>query len=198
MRCFVCERDIAPEDELPAQVVAIEDEDQRITLIKISHPHCLPSALLRRSLLPAPPEFALSWTGVLRNHIVAAVLVWEMKISLHTAENGMVDAYAERLRSAGFRSATDRLDDLLGPVLRGWSIGLEGPDLALYAPAGLSETFYEAIDALLEGWFEAAADAGRILVVYGSGFGLDRLSPARVDRVLQAGDAVCALVPYRA
>lgn len=46
------------------------------------------------------------------------------------------------------------------------------------------------------GWIGAAQASGRVLVVYGSGFGLDRLSPRRIDEVLQGGDALCALVRW--
>jgi hypothetical protein len=106
-----------------------------------------------------------------------------------------VDPIAERLKRSGFKGATDRLDALIAPLARRCRIVERDGELLLEDPEGHHE-FSELEDIGLPEWAEAARSTKRVLVVYGSGFGFDRPSLERIDRVLQAGDALCGLVSY--
>jgi len=198
MVCFLCGGVIAPEDATEAQVVVFKAPDKETILVKISHPRCMPSCVLERPLPALAQEWSLDWVAVLRSHAISAVLVWEMHSTLHHGNSpaDMEDVFAERLRGEGFRGATDRLDDLVAPVLRRWSIRLRDDCLVLHHPSGDVDEFAGARAVVPPGWLDAARDSTRVLAVYGSGFGLDRLLRSRLDQVLQAGDAVCGLIPW--
>lgn len=156
------------------------------------------SCVLEQPLPELSREWSLEWVALLRPHAIAAVVIWEMSSPIQHGDSPdeMEDVSAERLRTEGFRGATDRLNDLVAPLLRRWSIRLFGENLVLKHPSGDRDKFSDARSALPAGWLDAASESGRVLAVYGTGFGLDRVRMSRVDQVLQAGDAVCGLVPW--
>jgi hypothetical protein len=72
-----------------------------------------------------------------------------------------------------------------------------GNDLRLRPPDGKrADEFSGAMRELPLGWLDAVRRSKRVLVVYGSGFGLERMDLARIDRVMQNGAAVAGLVKW--
>jgi hypothetical protein len=200
MTCFVCHTTIMPEDDTDAQIVILASPGRDTLWIRISHPDCLPSCVIERTLPDLAREWATDWVAALRPHAISAVLVWEMcsPVFHGDAPDDMQDAFVERLRTTGFRGATDRLNDLIAPVPRSWRACLDGDAIVLRHASGDRHEFSDASDALPAGWLDAARSSRRILAVHGSGFGLDRFQIPRLDEALQAGVAVCALIPWAA
>ena len=198
VHCKVCGEAIVPESRVRAEVVAARDPSGT-TIVGFTHPDCKRSCVEIITVPEPPSEFTTSWTALYRRHVFAAVILWELAGALRVGDWGdqRYDPIEARLRAHGFRSALQRVDEIVAPLVPGWKIRPQGCDLVLHAPDGNKETFEDAFGGgLPDGWLAAAKRTKRVLVVYGTGFGLERLDPARIDSALQAGQAVGALVRW--
>jgi len=199
LRCAVCSAEISPEDDAPVQAVLIDDTRRGITILNYSHPGCMTSRVIERDVGPVPTDWLTHWMPMWRpRDAVQSVLVWESVMTLRAVTNEEShDLMEQRLRRLGFKGATDRLDELIAPVLSRWQLELVDRDrLELVDPDGNRDEFDNVQAVLPDGWLTAASTAGRVLVVYGSGFGIERYDLDRVDGVLQAGEAICGLIPF--
>lgn len=199
--CSVCGGDIAAGTAEQLELLLFEDPDGRGALLKYAHSRCAKSAIQVRRFPPLPGHFDTSFTPMMRDHMLAATMVWELVGGVRAGPDAgsgpPVDPVAEGLRTHGFRQATQRLVDLVAPVVPGWALVQNGDNLLLRAPdGGRADEFSGAMRALPPGWLQAVRRSKRVLVVYGSGFGLERLDLARIDRVMQAGAAVAGLVKW--
>ncbi len=199
--CAVCNRSIPPESPEQVSVLGLRDPSalpnpgRPSLVVRYAHARCSPSRFVDTSLRPMPDEIPLAWTPILRRHALASALIWETVISVRFLPGSdVVDPVARRLRRAGFRSATQRMDDLVAPLVKQWRATLEDT-VVIVDPNGHREELEHVGAAAPPGWVEAAHASRRLLVVYGSGFGQDRLDRERIDRVLQAGEALCGLIP---
>jgi hypothetical protein len=195
--CFVCGGQIPPEDETAVQIVMLADVTADSVVLKCAHPTCMTSAILAMRLPPLSSKMDNVYTPILRSgDTMPAVLLWETVMKLHLSRaDVLTDPLREALVRSGFRSATDRLSDLVGPLARRCKM-VRSADALEFSAGETRQDFFEVVDAAGQPWLDSASELGRVLVVYGSGFGFERFSLERIDRVLQAGDAVCALVPY--
>jgi len=90
-------------------------------------------------------------------------------------------------------SPPDYLGTSFAPMMRDHVLA---PALLRSPDGGRPDEFSRAMRALPAGWLRAVRLSKRVLVVYGSGFGLERPSLARIDGVMQAGGAVAGLVKW--
>lgn len=198
VHCKVCGGEIAPESPIRAEVVAGRDP-RGTTIVGYTHPECQRSCVETITLPGPPSEFPTSWTALFRSHVFGAVILWELAGALRVGDSDaeLYDPIDARLRAHGFRPVLQRVDDIVAPLVPGWKIRPQGLDLVLDAPDGNKEAFDDALgDGLPDGWLAAAKRTKRVLVVYGSGFGLERPDPERIDRALQVGSAVGGLVKW--
>lgn len=198
--CSVCGQKITEGREAQAELLLFEDPDGRGVVVNLAHSRCAKSGIRARRL----PDFAdamdTSFTAVMRDHVLAPTILWELVSVVRAGPDpdaALVDPVAEGLRERGFRPATQRLGDLVAPLAADWTLLQRGEDLLLRCRGGRRpDEFQDAMSALPPGWLEAARRSKRVLVVYGSGFGLATIDLARVDQVLQAGAAVAGLVRW--
>jgi hypothetical protein len=199
--CFGCSSKIVAGTDEPVELLLFEDPDGRRALVNYAHPQCAKSGVRVRRL-PSPPDYlGTSFAPMMRDHVLAPALLWELVGAVRAGPDSdsgrLVDPVAEGLRERGFRQATQRLGDLVAPVAPGWVLLQKGEDLLLRSPdGGRPDEFSRAMRALPAGWLRAVRLSKRVLVVYGSGFGLERPSLARIDGVMQAGGAVAGLVKW--
>jgi len=199
--CSVCGREIAAGTAEQLELLLFEDPDGHGALLKYAHSRCAKSEVQVRRFPPLPGHFDTAFTPMMRDHVLAPTIVWELVGGVRVgpdADSGpLVDPIAEVLRKHGFRVATQRLGDLVAPVAPGWALVQHGDDLLLRpADGGRADEFNGAMRALPPGWLQAVRRSKRVLVVYGSGFGLERVDLARIDHVMQAGAAVAGLVKW--
>jgi hypothetical protein len=199
--CSVCGAEIAAGTDQELELLLFEDPDGLSARITYAHSRCAKSEIQVRPFPPLPGHFDTAYTPIMRDHVMAPTIVWELVGGVRVgpdADSGpLVDPIAERLRGQGFRLATQRLGDLVAPLAPGWALVQRGDDLLLHhADAGRADEFNGAIGALPPGWLQAVRRSKRVLLVYGSGFGLERLDLARIDRAMQAGAAVAGLVKW--
>jgi hypothetical protein len=189
---------IEPEMTETVEVVLTKESSGEGMLVNFAHSRCYPSHIQTVAQIVTPEDLDTSWMQLLRSHVFPAVLLWELCASIRSSPGlpDETDPMAQRLRAGGFRSATDRLGDLVAPVLTQWSLSLRGDDLILLDPDGNADEFYEAADENPPGWLEAVDETRRCLVVYADGFGLERPNPQRFDRVCQMGEALAGLIPF--
>lgn len=198
--CVVCGRDIEAGGAEQSELVLFEDPDGRGLVMNYTHSRCAKSDILIRPLPAMPDSLDTCFTPIMRDHVLAPTVVWELVGGVRAgtdANSPLIDPIAEGLRERGFRIATQRLGDLVAPVAQGWALVQHGDDLRLRAPdGGRADEFRGGMRDLPPGWLEAVRRSKTALVVYGSGFGLEHLDLARIDRVLQAGKAVAGLVKW--
>lgn len=199
--CSGCGDDIAAGSAEHLELLLFEDPDGRGALLKYAHSRCAKSEIQVRRFPPLPGHLDTAFTPMMRDHVLASTIVWELvggvRAELETGSGLLVDPIAEGLRAQGFRSATQRLVDLVAPVVPGWALVQHGDDLRLRPADGTrADEFSGAMRALPPGWLDAVRRSKRVLVVYGSGFGLERMDLARIDRVMQTGAAVAGLVKW--
>ncbi|HEX3692657.1 MAG TPA: hypothetical protein VHU13_04880 [Solirubrobacteraceae bacterium] len=198
--CCACGRKIAEGHAAHAELMLFEDPDGRGVVVNLAHSRCATSGIRARRLPDFPDAMDTSFTPVMRDHVLAATLLWELISAFRTAPDpdaALVDPLAQGLCERGFRPATQRLADLVAPLAADWTLLQRGEDLLLGCPDDARpDEFRNAISALPPGWLQAAQASKRVLVIYGSGFGLESLDLARVDQVLQAGGAVAGLVRW--
>jgi len=201
LRCIECGGWIAPESEDAVAVVLFEDVGRQGRLINFAHATCRGSAVVRAPLPPMPSPLGTSWVPVMRRHAIAATLLWEPQstVRFYPDADDPVDPVAQGLRKNGFRLASDRLEALIAPLARGWSMRLRGSDLLLARPdrERADDEFNNALEVLPAGWLDAARRSRRVLVVYGSDLGLDRPLIPRIDQALQSGGALAGLVQWQ-
>lgn len=198
--CCACGRDIAAGSSQQLELLMFEDAARRGTILRYAHTRCASSQIQLRPMPVLPDHLETAFTPMMRDHVLAPTVLWELVGSLRAAETEdgpFIDPMYEGLRSRGFRPATQRLGELVAPVAQSWALVQRGGDLLLRAPdGGQPDEFNGAMDALPPGWLQAARQSKRVLVVYGSGFGLYRQDLARIDQVMEAGAAVAALVKW--
>jgi hypothetical protein len=199
--CAACEDNITAGTTEQLELLLFEDPDGRGAVLKYAHSRCAKSDIQVRRFPPLPGHFDTAFTPMMRDHVLAPTIVWELvggvRVESEASSGPMVDPIAEGLRRHGFRFATQRLGDLVAPLAPGWALVQHGDDLLLRSPdRGRADEFSGAMMALPAGWLQAVRRSKRVLVVYGSGFGLERVDFARIARVMQAGAAVAALVKW--
>jgi hypothetical protein len=198
--CVACGRDIAAGSTEQLELLLFEDPDGRTSLLSYAHSRCANSEIQIRALPPMPTSFDTSFTPMMRDRVLAPTIVWELVGGVRAGPDGsgpLVDPIAEGLRKHGFRPATQRLGDLVAPVLPDWALVQHGDDLRLRRPdGGRADEFNGAMRELPPGWLQAVRVSKRVLVVYGSGFGLEQVDLSRIDRAMQAGAAVAGLVKW--
>ncbi len=199
--CSVCGREIRAGSAEQLELLLFEDPKGHGTLLNYAHSQCAPSGIHVQRLPPLPNSFGTGFMALMRDHALAPAILWELVGGLRAgpdADSGpLVDPIAEGLRRQGFRAATQRLEDLVAPVVPGWALVQHGDDLRLRPPDRTrADEFNGAMTALPPGWLDAVRRSKRVLVVYGSRFGLERVDLARIDRVMQAGSAVAGLVKW--
>lgn len=197
--CWLCRASIAPEDDVAAQAVLLRDRGGQGSVLKFACPGCMRSGAHDVEPEPMPDECSTNWEGrpsKLRSGAGSSPVG-------NGPRHPLVSQGAPELRSDSRPTAQARIP---------WSYRFPGrthgacrqrlvseapqPPDASERPSLTCRRFDDANPADPAGWIQAAEDTGRVLVVYGSGFGMDRMSPARINTVLQAGEALCALVPY--
>lgn len=199
--CSGCGGDIAAGTADPLELILVEDPDGRGMLVRYAHSRCAKSEIKVRRFPPLPGHFDTAFTPMMRDHALAPTLVWELVGGVRVAPDAdsgpFIDPIAAALREHGFRLASQRLGDLVAPVVPGWGLVQHGDDLRLRPPDGSrADEFSGAMRALPPGWLDAVRHSKRVLVIYGSGFGLERIDLARIDRVMQTGAAVAGLVKW--
>lgn len=198
--CVACGRDIAAGSTEQLELLLFEDPDGRTSLLNYAHSRCANSEIQIRALPAMPTSFDTSFTPMMRDHVLAPTIVWELVGGVRTGPDGsgpLVDPIAEGLRKHGFRPATQRLGDLVAPVVPDWALVQHGDDLWLRRPdGGRADEFNGAMRELPPEWLQAVRVSKRVLIVYGSGFGLEQVDLSRIDRVMQAGAAVAGLVKW--
>ena len=199
--CSGCGGDIAAGTADQLELILVEDPDGRGMLVRYAHSRCAKSAIQVRRFPPLPGHLDTAFTPMMRDHALAPTLVWELVGGVRVAPDAdsgpFIDPIAAALREQGFRLASHRLGDLVAPVVPGWGLVQHGDDLRLRPPDGSrADEFSGAMRALPPGWLDAVRRSKRVLVIYGSGFGLERIDLARIDRVMQTGAAVAGLVKW--
>lgn len=149
-------------------------------LVRYAHSRCAKSEIKVRRFPPLPGHLDIAFTPMMRDHALAPTLVWELIGGVRVAPDAdsgpFIDPIAAALREDGFRLASQRLGDLVAPVVPGWGLVQHGDDLRLRPPDGSrADEFSGAMRALHLGWLDAVRRSKRVLVIYGSGFGLERI-----------------------
>jgi hypothetical protein len=119
---------ISPESKARAEVVLTVDTDTGSSLVNFAHSRCHRSQVEEVPRIVIPDELDTSWLPVLRAHGLPAVLLWELGCSIRSnpGQPEEVDPIGARLYRGGFRGATDRIGDLVAPLVRGWTVRLDG------------------------------------------------------------------------
>jgi|CZKG01.1.fsa_nt_gi hypothetical protein len=76
--CVGCDREILAGTNEPVELLHFEDPDGRGAVVSYAHSRCAKSEVRVRRM-PDPPEYlGTSFTAMMRDHVLAPTLLWEL------------------------------------------------------------------------------------------------------------------------
>lgn len=203
LRCAVCSAPLGS-PQPATSVVVVRHPNVTHMVVRLAHAGCAPSEVRleatadSRTRNTAPGN---EWNLIRRAHPAApAVLTWEPRWGFDRSIGAVPwlsggDLVARRLRQSGFTPASGSISRLAPGGLCEMTLSRMGCDLVLQRNrCRWLEFSHAAASEESEEWVAEAADAGRVLLLYGPGLGGDALAHDSLARVLGSGTALCATV----
>jgi hypothetical protein len=199
--CMICAGWMDADGDGRASAVALRCASDGDTLIRFAHETCSPSRLIEVAELPdigepqhTPPRAELEWALSVRTDVLPmVVLVWALERIEQLEVTGR--ALLASLRLDGLTGGQP-VETIKPPRVESVSVDREAATLRITTRHG-SERLALGDPQAARPALQLAAHQEWMLLVVGEHLGLGGRDLAEVDRQLQYGDAVAAIVAYK-